>query len=189
MARELRLFAKQLLENPGDVGAVVPSGRALARSITQGLGPDSGKVLELGPGTGAFTGAILEKGVAPEDLALFEMNTSFCDILRTDYPGVQVINQPAQLMLDHGFKNVGAVVSSLPLLNMPAEVQHNIVSAVFQTLRAGGVMVQFTYGSKPPITEPVRKALNLKWTRRPKVWANLPPARVYIFTQTDPASC
>jgi phosphatidylethanolamine/phosphatidyl-N-methylethanolamine N-methyltransferase len=74
--------------------------------------------------------------------------------------------------------DVGAVVSGLPLLAIPAPVQHQIVEGAFRLLRPGGVFVQFTYGWRPPIDRKVREALGLEWTVSPWVRRNVPPARV-----------
>ena len=171
-----------MLRDPTHVGAVAPSGRALAHSMCQGLGPKTGQVIEIGAGTGAITKEIL-KTISPDKLSLLEMNSAFCDGLRLAFPGVRVENLKAQEMKQLSLDNVGAVLSGLPLLNMPQNVQFDIVSSVFNTLRPGGVFVQFTYGPRPPIVEPVRRALGLTWIKGKKIWPNLPPARVYVFSQ------
>jgi phosphatidylethanolamine/phosphatidyl-N-methylethanolamine N-methyltransferase len=80
------------------------------------------------------------------------------------------------------------VVSGLPMLAIPTPVQHQIVEGVFRLLRPGGVFVQFTYGWRPPIDRKVREALGLEWTVSPWVRRNMPPARVYTFRQTSPAT-
>lgn len=183
MPKSLNMFIGEMLRNPAHVGAVAPSSRALARSMTQDLDKLSGQVIEIGPGTGAITREILRAGVPPENLTLFEMNTQFCKALRREFPNITVHNQMAQEMAALNFDEVSAVLSGLPLLNMPTDVQQDILSSVFATLRPGGAFIQFTYGARPPIDRPVRENLTLRWTKYPKVWRNLPPATVYVFTQ------
>ena len=61
MGRAHFRFLKSYLSTPGNVGAVAPSSPYLARRMIEELdleGADT--VVELGPGTGAFTGFILD---------------------------------------------------------------------------------------------------------------------------------
>jgi phosphatidylethanolamine/phosphatidyl-N-methylethanolamine N-methyltransferase len=180
MTRDLLLFVGQLMRNPREVSAVVPSSRLLAQAMVRELGPDTGRVVEFGPGTGKITAAILSRGVRPEDLTLYEMNPTFCAALARRFPGVQIVNAPAQAAAS-GPREVGAVVSGLPLLSMPQAVQHAIASAAFAVLRPGAPYIQFTYGTAPPLRNAVRAALGLAVEPGPRVWYNLPPARVYVY--------
>jgi phosphatidylethanolamine/phosphatidyl-N-methylethanolamine N-methyltransferase len=152
--------------------------------MTLGLGPDSGKVVEFGPGTGRFTEAILARGVRPEDLTLFELDEEFVAFLRGKYPGVTVHQRPAQEAARVVGGEVAAVVSGLPLLSMPSEVREGIVGAAFAILRPRGRYVQFTYGTRPPLPPETIATLGLTVNRGHKVWANLPPATVYRFRRT-----
>ncbi len=93
---DLALFRRRLLKNPRQVSAIAPSSRTLARAMTLGLGPKSGRVVEFGPGTGRFTEAILARGVPPENLTLFELDEEFVAWLRQKFPGVTVHQLPAQ---------------------------------------------------------------------------------------------
>lgn len=181
MASDLSLFLRQLLQRPQAISAVAPSSPALAAAMAAPLTPGAGKVAEFGPGTGRLTKAILARGVPPGDLTLYEMNEAFVDHLRAAFPGVTVHCAPAQDMKRLGQEDLAAVVSGLPLLSMPEAVQHSILAAAFETLRPDGIYIQFTYGPKPPVAEPVRRALGLTVTPGPRIWANLPPARVYIY--------
>jgi phosphatidylethanolamine/phosphatidyl-N-methylethanolamine N-methyltransferase len=180
MTNDLALFVGQLLRNPREISAVVPSSRMLAQAMVRDLGRDTGRVVEFGPGTGKITEAILSRGVLPENLSLYEMNASFSTALARRFPGVAIINAPAQeAAVAPG--DVGAVVSGLPLLSMPKEVQRAIVGAAFAILRPGAPYIQFTYGAHPPVSEGVRAALGLTVEAGPRVWYNLPPARVYFY--------
>ncbi len=181
MAKNIALFLKQALNNPASVGAVAPSGKALGRMMARGLGPDSGPVVEIGPGTGSLTRAIVAAGVPQENLTLVELNEAFCHLLARRYPRARIIHGGAQEMGAHGIRNAAVVISGLPLLNFPSGLQHEILSAVFDALAPGCKLVQFTYGRKPPISPQVMQNLELTWHLRGRVWANFPPASVYEF--------
>lgn len=183
MASDLALFLKQLIRKPGQVVALSPSSAELARAMAAELGPQTGRVAELGAGTGKLTRAILERGVAPADLTLFEMNPDFCTHLHTAFPGVTVLHQGAETIGAALQPGLGAVVSGLPLLSMPVTVQMAILEGAFSLLRPGGAFVQFTYGPKPPLSEAIRQQLGLTARRGEKVWGNLPPARVYRYSR------
>jgi len=185
MLRDVFLFAGRAIGSPGRVGAVMPSGRGLARLMAAGLGPDSGPVVEIGPGTGSLTQGLLDAGVPETDLILIEMDREFCARLTARFPGARVVNAPAQAMPALGLPAITTVISGLPLLNFPPALQHQIVRAVFQGLAPNGRLVQFTYGRHPPVAPEVRDDLDLRWRRRGKVWANLPPATVYEFHRAD----
>jgi phosphatidylethanolamine/phosphatidyl-N-methylethanolamine N-methyltransferase len=147
------------------------------------LGPATGRVVEFGPGTGRLTRAILEAGVAPSDLSLFELDPDFVTHLRAEFPGVAVYPFGADLADTMVEPGVGAVVSGLPLLSMPKLLREAIVSAAFRILAPGAPFVQFTYGPKPPLLPDSIAALGLRVEAGRKVFANLPPARVYRFTR------
>lgn len=182
MAHDLLLFARQLLHHPTQIAAISPSSRFLARAMAADLGPQTGPVVEFGPGTGQLTKGILAAGVAPENLTLFEMSADFTDLLRDRFAGVTVHRAGAQLAANFVAKgSAGAVVSGLPLLSMPETVVQSILTAAFDVLRPDGVYIQFTYGNRPPIPANVMDKLGLEATLAAKVWLNVPPARVYYL--------
>lgn len=149
-----------------------------------GAVPDiTGPIAELGPGTGRITEALLQRGASPEQLSLFEINPTFVDHLSDKYPGVTVYNRPAQEMVDVGLSKLTAVVSGLPLLSIPEQIQNDIIRASFQVLAADGVYVQFTYGPKLPIQPEIIADLSLKHRRHTVVFGNLPPAQVLVFSR------
>ncbi|MGH8513616.1 MAG: class I SAM-dependent methyltransferase, partial [Gammaproteobacteria bacterium] len=91
LADEARFF-RSWLDNPAVAGAVSPSGRSLARMMARYVDPHKGgPVVELGPGTGAITEALLARGIAPGRLFLVEFDPGFCKLLRRRFPGVHVI--------------------------------------------------------------------------------------------------
>lgn len=183
MFAETTLFLRQLARNPKQVSAIAPSSRFLARAMVAELGPDSGRVVEFGPGTGVLTRAILERGVRPENVTLFELDPAFVARLRNRFPGVRVLHAPADEAARHVEPGVSAVISGLPLLSMPPAVRLAIVGAAFDILAPGAPYVQFTYGPKPSVPPEIMEALGLDARQTAFVWANLPPARVHRFTR------
>jgi len=181
MPSDLALFVKQMLRRPHEVVALAPSSADLARAMAAHVGPDTGRVVEFGAGTGKITRAILDRGLPPENLTVFEMNPDFVARLRSSFPGVTVHETGAQDVAQFCPLGVDAVISGLPLLSMQNDTQRAIVGGAFDVLREGGSYTQFTYGPRPPLAEPVRLALGLRAEKGLKVWNNLPPARVYQF--------
>jgi phosphatidylethanolamine/phosphatidyl-N-methylethanolamine N-methyltransferase len=183
------LFLKRWLRQPLAMGAVVPSGRllaqAMARATVAELGDRMGHVVELGAGTGEVTKALLAAGIEPHRLALVERDAELANFLRGHFPGPQVVHGDAAvlpgLLVANGVEKVAAVVSSLPLLSLPAEVVGGIVRGVFEALPPNGALIQFTYGPKPPVPQNLREALGLVSTKGKRIWRNVPPAVVWTF--------
>lgn len=186
MGHDLLVFAREFLTSPFQVAAVSPSSRFLGAAMAYGLGTHTGTVVEFGPGTGQLTRGILAAGVAPAYVTLIEMNADFARLLSTRFAGVIVhragAQEAARLVAP---ASVGAVISGLPLLSMPTPAVRAIMTAAFTVLRAGGEMRQFTYGAKPPIPVEVMQELGLVAIKGRKVWANLPPARVYTIKRAS----
>lgn len=181
MRADARLFLREALRNPRRISALAPSSPALARAMAAGLGPSSGAVVEFGPGTGRLTEAILATGLPPDRLTLFELNEDFVRHLRLRFPGVRVVHGPAQTAPDLMGPVAERVVSGLPLLSMPPTLREAIVTAAFRVLGPKGELLQFTYGAGAPLSEGQMVRLGLKMERGPRIWANLPPARVLRF--------
>lgn len=178
---ETLLFLRQLINKPLQVSAMAPSSRFLGRAMAQDLGPQTGRVVEFGPGTGRLTEGILNAGVAPENLTLFEMNPEFVAHLRARFPGVTVHLAGAETAPSVVEKGVGAVISGVPLLSMPMALRRSIMAAAFEILRPDGIFVQFTYGPRPALEEAQLQSLGLTWKQTAYVTLNLPPARVHTF--------
>jgi phosphatidylethanolamine/phosphatidyl-N-methylethanolamine N-methyltransferase len=181
---DFALFMGQLMRRPHQVVALAPSSRFLCAEMVAELDPAGGPVIELGAGTGNITQAIVDRGIAPGQLHSIEMNPEFCNRLRLRFPHLNVHQMSAGDVGDLPVENAQAVISGLPLLSMPLTLQHSILKGTFRRVRTGGSYVQFTYGPKPPVARPVREELDLTWRVSQKIWWNLPPARVYRFTQS-----
>lgn len=180
MPRDHALFLGQFLRNPSEISAIAPSSPSVAQKMTEGLEKVRGPIVEIGAGTGTFTRAILDRGVEPSRLTLIELNPRFCEALAERFPGVRVINRPAQDIALLGLRDLGAVISGVPVLARP-QVQRQVVGAAFRVMAPGGVFVQITYAASSPIPEEMLDELGLVSVRRGTVWTNLPPARVFEF--------
>jgi len=180
----LRAFLREWRRAPRQVGAIAPSGRALARLITAEIDPGTAPVLELGPGTGVFTRALLARGIAPERLALVEASPAFAAALRTEFPGVRVLEMDAADLPREppfGAERAGAIVCGLPFRAMPEETVFRIIEAAFGTLAEDGRFYLFTYGLKCPVSPQMRARLGLTSRRTGMALRNLPPAFVYAL--------
>ena len=181
---DLSLFIRQFLRRPSEVRAIAPTGGATAREMARAVTPDMGAVAEIGAGTGTITRAILDRGLPPERLELYELNAAFCARLRQRFPAVRVHNLPAQEMVNVGRGPFDAVISGVPTLPMPDALQAAILGAALRMMKPGAPFVQITYGPVPPLSEAVRQRFGLSHMKSARIWNNLPPARVYIFRQS-----
>ena len=178
-------FIKTLFESPRATGAVSPSGRFLARAMAGAV--DLGRpglVVELGPGTGPVTKALMERGVPAEDLVLVEYEEGFCRLLAQRFPNVRVVQGDAyrlkNTLADIVDRPIRAVVSSLPLLNEPPARRQELVAQAFSLMAPGGAFIQFTYGVVSPVPRRI-DALSLSAEASAPIWLNLPPARVWVY--------
>lgn len=179
-------FVCSLLADPRRVAAIAPSGEALARLITSEIIPLKGPVLELGPGTGVFTRALLNRGLSPADLTLVEQGREFIHRLEREFPGARVLRMDATDLNDQDLFEVGsvsAVISGLPLLSMPPRKVVTILTATFLYLKPGAAFYQFTYSYRCPVRHRILDSLGLKSRRIGGTMRNLPPASVYKITR------
>jgi phosphatidylethanolamine/phosphatidyl-N-methylethanolamine N-methyltransferase len=176
-------FLRSWIEKPLHMGAVMPSGRPLARTMAQYVDVDcEGAVVELGPGTGAITSALIEHGVDQKRLVLVEYNPGFCALLRDRYPHARVVQADAYRLRD-SLRNVlsapaSAVVSGLPLVTKPMLTRLKLIRDAFAALAPGAPFVQFTYSVVPPIPKSLP---GVSTEASERIWMNLPPARVWVY--------
>jgi phospholipid N-methyltransferase len=158
--------------------------------ITRDINGATGKVLELGPGTGVFTKALLKQGVKEGDLTLIEYGSDFMRLLQQRFPHARVLWMDASWIAPQNVferATFGAVVSGLPLLNMAKNKVDAILAGVFNSLRPDGVMYQFTYGVRCPVSLSQLEQFGLQATCVGRVLINVPPASVYRITRRQTA--
>ncbi|MGO7672023.1 phospholipid N-methyltransferase PmtA [Rhizobium ruizarguesonis] len=179
---EIRFF-RGMMQGPKTVGSIAPTSSITAKRMASVVDIHSGlPVLELGPGTGAITKAILGRGVRPENLVAIEYSTDFHKHLQRTYPGVHFINGDAfdlQTTLGN-FSGLtfDSVVSGIPLLNFPMAKRISLLESLLDRLPAGRPMVQISYGAISPIAaNPDRYHIQ----HFDFVMRNIPPAQLWIY--------
>ncbi|MFK0161342.1 class I SAM-dependent methyltransferase [Rhizobium sp. NPDC090279] len=186
------LFLRTLLTNPRMVGAVAPSGTMLANLMTSEVDPSAGPVLELGPGTGVFTQALLARGICESDITLIESAHGFASLLRQRFPDARVICADAARLgsqtLPEGLL-FSCAISGLPLLNMSPKTVVAILTGISSRLHEGGALYQFTYGIRCPVPLRLLDRFGFKATLHGQVLRNFPPARVYKIVRRRPRHC
>jgi phosphatidylethanolamine/phosphatidyl-N-methylethanolamine N-methyltransferase len=179
------LFLREWLANPQRTGAVAPSSPQLAAAMARWLPRDPESfVLELGPGTGAVTEALLKRGLREDRLIAIEHNPTLAKHLCKRFPLARIIAGDAWHLdtllagLPQPVKSVGAVISSLPLLNFPQAEAEALAAKIRAILEPRGRWVQYSYHI---IKDRSRGADDFKHVASKIVWWNLPPARVHVF--------
>jgi len=177
------LFLQEWLANPKRTGSIVPSSRGLATAMARWLPKDpESYVLELGPGTGVVTDALIAQGLREKKLVVIEHNPKMAGLLRDRYPRAHIITGDAweldTLLRDRQIESVGAVISSLPLLNFSEDQAEALAQKIRVMLEPQGNWVQFTYRLHK--LRP-RGAANFQLHASKIVWFNVPPARVSVL--------
>lgn len=184
---ELRFF-RGWLDRPGAVGAILPTSSIAARRMASVADPRSDlPVLELGPGTGVITRALLERGVPPARLYSVEYSADFVEHLRRAFPGVKVVHGSA-FDLDAALgelkgQKFDCVISAVPLLNVPSRQRVDYLEDLLERIPAGRPVVQITYGALSPVP-PRRGSYTLE--RFDFVMRNIPPAHLWIYRRGRP---
>ncbi|MEV0942123.1 SAM-dependent methyltransferase [Micromonospora wenchangensis] len=183
-------FLREFLRDPFTVAAVAPSGGPLADLVTAPV-PAVGEplVVELGPGTGAFTAAIQRRLAGRGHHLAVEVNGRFAGLLATRYPRLDVAVADArdlgEVLAGRGHRRADVIVSGLPWAAFAGNQQDELLQAVTDALTPDGAFTTFGYtlARWAPPARRLRRALGDRFeevvTCR-TVWANLPPAFVYF---------
>lgn len=176
-------FIKGWIDRPRAVGAIVPTSSVTARHMASVIDAGSAlPVLEIGPGTGIITKAILRHGVQPSQLYAVEYSHDFVTHLRDSYPGVNVIEGDGfnldKTLGDKAGLTFDCVVSGVPLLNFPVERRVAYLEQLLKRIPHGRPVVQFSYGPKSPIP-PGRGDYTVEHFHF--VLRNIPPARIWLY--------
>ena len=143
----------------------------------------TGPVIELGPGTGPVTEALVAQGVDPARLVLVEYNPMFCRLLHSRYPAATIVQGDA-----YGLKRAlgkviaphtaAAVVSGLPIVTKAVRTRLRLINEALGFLSPGAPFIQFTYAVVPPLP---RAVAGMRAEASERIWLNLPPARVWVY--------
>lgn len=186
---DARAFFTAFLRAPTGVGAVLPSSTGLARCIADAaeLAPDE-VVVELGAGTGPFTEEVLRR-IPDGHLLALEPDPRLAARCRERNPRAEVVEAYADalpaLLAERGLGRVRRIVSGLPFATWTPEAQDAVFDAVAEVLDDDGRFVTFTYVQSPyvPAGRRAKAMLRRRFehvARTPTVWANVPPAFVYV---------
>lgn len=183
---EIRFF-RGMMSTPKTVGAIMPTSNRMANRMASIINTGSGlPVLELGPGTGVITKAILAKGVKPEDLVSIEYSTDFVLHLRRKYPGVNFVNGDAfnlaETLKAYQGQKFDCVISGIPLLNFPMSQRVKLMEDLLALLPPGRPVVQFSYG---PVSPVIAKPSSYRIKHFDFIIRNLPPAQIWHYTHSD----
>ncbi|GAA1711213.1 methyltransferase domain-containing protein [Fodinicola feengrottensis] len=186
---DARLFLREFVRSPLTTAAVLPSSPALAAAMTAPIAAMAESVVpvvvELGPGTGAFTGAIRRQLAGRGRHLAIELSDVMADVLTARYPEVDVVrtdaNDLCQVLADRDLPAADAVVSGLPW----AAYSGPLIRTIAGSLAPNGTFTQFAYTWSrwaPParrLLAGLRAAFDEVEVSR-TVWRNVPPAVVYL---------
>lgn len=181
---EIRFF-KGMVSQPKKVGAIVPTSSVTARRMASIINIHSGlPVLELGPGTGVITKAILAQGIKPQNLTAIEYSTDFYQQLLRSYPGVNFINGDAfdieKTLGDQKDQIFDCVISAVPMLNFPMAARISMLERLLDRVPPGRPVIQISYGPVSPIVaQPSRYHIK----HFDFVVRNIPPAQLWTYTR------
>ena len=187
--RSKLFFLKQYLQKPFGVGAITPSSRKLAQLMVNNLElqPED-VVVELGPGTGVFTRELLAQGVKPQNLVLVEFNADFATYLRSEFPGVRIVEGDAgglpKILLSLGVGKIMRIVSGIPLRSLKPTQRKQITEAIAASLDVGGVAVQFSYLNASPFPKAIATEGGLMGSRVALALGNVPPAFIWKYVKS-----
>jgi phospholipid N-methyltransferase len=187
-------FFQSFIREPASVGALSPSSQALARAMIDGFSLSSANtVVELGPGTGAFTHLIRENIAPRTTFVTLELDPLHVRTLRRRFAGLTVYNESAERLLEclalHGKKQANYIVSGLPWANVPVDAQSRILDVIVRGLAPDGVFTTFAYCHARclPKARQFQKSVESRFEVvevSPVIWRNLPPAIVYRCSRT-----
>jgi phospholipid N-methyltransferase len=191
--REFLLLFGRFLRQPRTVGAVAPSSRVLAREMVRGLELGGGAhLVELGPGTGAFTGELLARLGPNGRLLAVELDPEFAGQVRARWPAADCVcasaTTLASLVAARQWGPVDHIISGLPFASLPRDVTHQILDAIAHVLKPGGTFTAFQYVhayTLPPAVA-FRRELHSRFGTAPSrhlVVRNIPPAFVLRWTR------
>ncbi|MEJ2010140.1 MAG: methyltransferase domain-containing protein [Acidobacteriota bacterium] len=192
--RSFKTFALAAASDFQSIASVAPSSKYLAHAMLEGLPLDKVRtVVELGAGTGAITGVLLESLPPQATLLAFEINPEFISYLRKSFPDPRLVLVNARAenlgpeLLRRGYDRVDAVVSSLSLRFMPDHLQRVLQDVLAPFMDESSVYTQYQYlhgvrfengriyrHSSLPFLREYFNSIECR-----TVWRNLPPAQVF----------
>lgn len=176
-------FFKGWQRDKKGVGAVIPTSIYTARRMASVINPDSGlPVLELGPGTGVITKAILERGIKPRQLVSVEYSQHFHEGLVRRFPDVDMRLGDAfkldTVLAERAQEQFDCVISAIPLLSFPMERRVALIEDLLTRVPVGRPVIQITYGPLSPV---VKMPGRYEVSHYDFVVRNIPPAQLWTY--------
>lgn len=180
--KDYGVFFRAWLTMPLRTGANVPSSRALCKAMANAAAPTpQTRIVELGPGTGTVTRALLDAGAREENLTLVELNPEFQILLKKRFPRAEILADDAfaaiRRLAQAETNEISTIVSSLPLTVCSRQQRIALREHGLQAVGPSGRLVQFTYGTASPV--PLHPSMQAHSSRR--IWSNIPPAVVWTY--------
>ena len=180
-----RLFILRCLRNPRQLGAVLPTSRRVGAFLARHAEVDADSpIVELGGGSGSVTRTLIKSGISPSRLYVIELDPELAAYLKTSLPDVTVIQgnatDLASILPPEIMGKVRRVVSSLPMMNIPAPIRQKILESCFEIMTPEGIYLQFTYSPLSSINDKVHQ---LTKKRLGTIFRNIPPATVWQYTK------
>jgi phospholipid N-methyltransferase len=189
--REHVLFFSRFLKSPRTVGAVTASSRALAEAMVDGIDlTRPGRIVELGPGTGVFTAAIVERLGAETEFLALDIDPAFVARINARWPSIECVCGSAEqldaIAADRGMLPIDHIVSGLPFVSLPPPVTQQIIGSIARALRPGGTFTTFQYvpGYGFPSAVSFRRCMSAGLHSQPSVRLvvrNMPPVLVMTW--------
>jgi phosphatidylethanolamine/phosphatidyl-N-methylethanolamine N-methyltransferase len=179
-------FLRGFLRNPAQVGSVVPSSPQLEQRLVQcARVREARTVVELGPGTGGTTRALLAAMSPSAALLGIELDADFYRGLQHSIPDPRLIlaqcsaEKLGDLLEEHGLPAPDAIVSGIPFSTMPPPVSKRIAECIAKVLRPGGRFVAYQ------VRAHVADFMSPHLGPPEKQWEmmNVPPVRVFTWVK------
>jgi|TARA_B110001454_G_scaffold127870_1_gene119225 phospholipid N-methyltransferase len=184
----LYLWFKNYINHPLEIGAIFPTSNITSKLMASELELNNDSiVVELGPGTGKITQAILNKGVLDKNLILVEINDQFSKALKNKFPKVKIFNEDAVTFLtkfeENNKRKIDIIISAIPLVSLDKKTNDLLCELAIKNLSSKGKFIQITYFIKCSFSKNIIKSLKLNKSLVGLSLINLPPAFVWKITK------
>jgi phosphatidylethanolamine/phosphatidyl-N-methylethanolamine N-methyltransferase len=158
--------------------------RRLAQAALDAAIPGGGPVLELGAGTGPVTEALIERGCPVEQIIVVERDAGLCATLEKRFRSLRVLHANAleidAILASAHVSSVCVVLSGLPMRTVAPKPAGRLYSGAFRHMPAGGSIIQYTYGFRPPV-DPDNAAIKLDARFVGRELRNFPPMGIWRY--------
>ncbi|HEY5603386.1 MAG TPA: methyltransferase type 12 [Gammaproteobacteria bacterium] len=180
-------FMQQFLKHPFQIGSIIPSSRFLERRIVAAAEIASANVVvELGPGTGNTTRAILRAMPPHAKLLSIEINPHFHSMVSRINDGRLIAHLGSacdlkDILSSYGLDAPSAIISGIPFSTMSRSMGSQILESVSSSLSANGQFVAYQVSNRVAmLTQPIMGSGQIATEL-----LNIPPMRIYRWDKTN----